>query len=132
MKATHKRVKEELRQLRVLNHTIRSAVQTRKMYEARLELMQRLPNERQNKDVIGRLEQLLDNLNVEREIDRASKIEAKYVKILNQLSPLDKSIITDACINGKFYWKIGQEIGYSERWVQDRVDEIIAKIVDML
>lgn len=132
MKASHRRVKEELRQLRVLNHTIRSAEQTRKMYEARLSILQRVPEDKQNKELIARLEELLDKLRVEKEIEKAAKIEEKYINALNQLSPLDRSIIKDACINGKAYWKIGQEIGYSERWIQDRVHKIIEQIVELL
>ena len=132
MKATHKRVKDELRQLRVLNHTIRSAEQTRKMYEARLSILQRVPEDKQNKELVARLEELLDKLKVEKEIEEAAKIEEKYINALNQLSPLDRSIIKDACINGKAYWKIGQVIGYSERWVQDRVRKIIEQIVELL
>lgn len=132
MRSTHKKVKDELRQLRFLNHTIKSADRTKKMYEIRLDLLQRVPDEQQNKALIERLKKLLENLNVERTIDRVSKIEEKYMSAINQLSPLDRSIITDAYINGKVYWKIGQEIGYSERWVQDRVDKIIEQIVMLL
>jgi len=51
---------------------------------------------------------------------------------ISKLDPLDRTIILDGYINGKPYWKIGRDIGYTERGVQKRIGAIIEKLAKML
>ena len=54
------------------------------------------------------------------------------MEAINKLEPFDKTIILDGYINGKAYWKIGRDIGYTERGVQKRVSiaiELIASYI---
>lgn len=124
------KVKSELRLLKHLNYVINSQMEVKERHSQRLELLKATEQTKSVKDDILRLEGLLSKLNIEDNIIKATKLENKYVEAINSLGGLDKTIITDAYINGKAYWKIGNEIGYSERGIQKRVSIALKKIAD--
>ena len=124
------KVKSELRLLKHLNYMINSQMEVKERHSQRLELLKATEQTKSVKDDILRLEGLLSKLNIEDNIIKATKLENKYVEAINNLGGLDKTIITDAYINGKAYWKIGNEIGYSERGIQKRVSIALKKIAD--
>lgn len=124
------KVKAELRLLKHLNYIINSQMEVKARHLQRLELLKATEQTQNVKDDILRLESLLSKLKIEDNIIKATKLENKYVEAINNLGGLDKTIITDAYINGKAYWKIGNEIGYTERGIQKRVSIALKKIAD--
>lgn len=126
------RVKKDLRQLRKLAHSIEVFLLVKERHEKRLAWLKERPQTNEVKSDIDQIEKILANLDIERYISRATAIEAKYMETINKLEPFDRTIILDGYINGKAYWKIGRDIGYTEAGIQKRVNkiiEILAKLI---
>ena len=124
------KVKSDLRQLKHLSYVINSQMEVKERHKQRLDLLRATEQTEDVKEDIMRLESLLKKLNIEDNIVKATNLENKYLEAINKLSGLDKTIITDAFINGKPYWKIGNRIGYTERGIQKRVSIALKKIAD--
>ena len=126
------RVKRDLRNLRKLTHSIEVSLQVKERHEKRLAWLKERPQTKEVKSDIEQIEKVLATLDIEKYISKATAIEAKYMEAINKLEPFDKTIILDGYINGKAYWKIGRDIGYTERGVQKRVTiaiELIASYI---
>ena len=121
-----KKIKKELRALRKINKSIEASFRMRSKYEKRLNY---LKNNLQAKEA-ERVQTLLAGLKIDEQIIRATEMEAKYMTIIDKLEPIDRTIIIDACINGKTYLAIGMDVGYSEEGVRKRIDRICYKIAD--
>ena len=115
------RVKRDLRNLRKLTHSIEVSLQVKERHEKRLAWLKERQPTKEVKSDIEQIEKVLATLDIEKYISKATAIEAKYMEAINKLEPFDKTIILDGYINGKAYWKIGRDIGYTERGVQKRV-----------
>lgn len=122
------RVKRDLRNLRKLTHSIEVSLQVKERHEKRLAWLKERQPTKEVKSDIEQIEKVLATLDMEKYINKATAIEAKYMEAINKLEPFDKTIILDGYINGKAYWKIGQEIGYSVDGIKKRVAKIIKKI----
>ena len=59
-------------------------------------------------------------------------LESLYMEAISKLEPLDRTIILDGYINGKAYWKIGRDIGYTEVGIQKRVNKIIEILANLI
>lgn len=133
MSAKVERVKRELRQLRRINHGIDVYLSLRERHEKRLAFLRALePCEEVTRE-IERLEGLVASMETARYIAEATRIEEKYMETINALEPVDRTIILEGYINGVPYWKIGRDIGYSERGIQKRAAaaiEWIARRID--
>ena len=126
------RVKRDLRNLRKLTHSIEVSLQVKERHEKRLAWLKERPITKEVNSDIEQIEKVLATLDIEKYISKATAIEAKYMEAINKLEPFDKTIILDGYINGKAYWKIGRDIGYTERGVQKRVSiaiELIASYI---
>ena len=126
------RVKSDLRNLRKLTHSIEVSLQVKARHEKRLAWLKERQPTKEVKSDIEQIEKVLATLDIEKYISKATAIEAKYMEAINKLEPFDKTIILDGYINGKAYWKIGRDIGYTERGVQKRVSiaiELIASYI---
>lgn len=126
------RVKRDLRNLRKLTHSIEVSLQVKERHEKRLAWLKERQPTKEVKSDIEQIEKVLATLDIEKYISKATAIEAKYMEAINKLEPFDKTIILDGYINGKAYWKIGRDIGYTERGVQKRVSiaiELIASFI---
>lgn len=126
------RVKRDLRNLRKLTHSIEVSLQVKERHEKRLAWLKERQPTKEVKSDIEQIEKVLATLDIEKYISKATAIEAKYMEAINKLEPFDKTIILDGYINGKAYWKIGRDIGYTERGVQKRVTiaiELIASYI---
>ena len=77
---------------------------------------------------IMRIEDAIKALRVDEHIRAAAELEGRYMDAISSLEPLDRAIIIDGYVNGKAYWKIGRDIGYTERGIQKRVTIAIEKI----
>lgn len=126
------RVKRDLRNLRKLTHSIEVSLQVKERHEKRLAWLKERQPTKEVKSDIEQIEKVLATLDIEKYISKATAIEAKYMEAINKLESFDKTIILDGYINGKAYWKIGRDIGYTERGVQKRVSiaiELIASYI---
>ena len=129
------RIKSDLRQLRKLQHSVDVAMEARGRHERRLAVLQAMDvTDLLGEDLaahieeIERLRMVIETLGVEETIKRATELERKYMGAIGKLDQLDRTIIMDAYLNGKPYWKIGRDIGYSERGVQNRVSIILERL----
>ena len=129
MKAKIEQVRRDLRRLRRLEHGIDVYMEVKERYEKRLAHLRAIdgPSE-EILQSIREAESFIEKSDIAEKIRRATEISERYVDAINKLDHLDRTIIFDAFINGKPYWKIGKEIGYTERSVQYRVDEAIKAI----
>ena len=119
------KIKKDLRRLRKITHSVEVALQVKERYERRLLYLQ---NKQDTKGSIAEEEKIRKNLAVLRiddSIKESTELEALYMEAISKLEPLDRAIILDGYINGKAYWKIGRDIGYTEIGVQKRVKRII-------
>ena len=126
------RVRRDLRNLRKLTHSIEVSLQVKERHEKRLAWLKERQPTKEVKSDIEQIQKVLATLDIEKYISKATAIEAKYMEAINKLEPFDKTIILDGYINGKAYWKIGRDIGYTERGVQKRVSiaiELIASYI---
>lgn len=125
-------IKQDLRQLRKLTHSIEAYLEMEKRHKARLELLKTIPKQETSFLEIDKIEKILKSINVKKHIEQASMLEEKYMKAIDKLDPLDKTIIIEGYINGKAYWKLGKEIGYSTTGIQNRINVIIKQIAKNL
>lgn len=130
---TTEKIKRDLRLLRKITHSIEVSLTVEKRHKERLEVLQKQQQTEEVKQSIADIEAVLATLDTAKYIQRATELESRYIEAINKLDPLDKTIILDGYVNGKAYWKIGRDIGYTEVGVQKRVNkiiEILAKILD--
>ena len=125
-------VKQDLRHLRKITHSIEVALQVKEKHEKRLGVLQQGEQSPDNIDEIMKIKKVLSALHIEESIKRATELELRYVDAIDKLEPFDKTIILDGYINGKAYWKIGRDIGFTEAGIKKRIGKIferLAKIV---
>lgn len=130
---TTEKIKRDLRLLRKITHSIEVSLTVEKRHKERLEVLKKQQQTEEVKQNIADIEAVLAALDTAKYIQRATELESRYIEAINKLDPLDKTIILDGYVNGKAYWKIGRDIGYTEVGVQKRVNkiiEILAKILD--
>ncbi len=130
---TTEKIKRDLRLLRKITHSIEVSLTVEKRHKERLEVLQKQQQTEEVKQNIADIEAVLATLDTAKYIQRATELESRYIEAINKLDPLDKTIILDGYVNGKAYWKIGRDIGYTEVGIQKRVNkiiEILAKILD--
>ena len=130
---TTEKIKRDLRLLRKITHSIEVSLTVEKRHKERLEVLQKQQQTEEVKQNIADIEAVLATLDTAKYIQRATELESRYIEAINKLDPLDKTIILDGYVNGKAYWKIGRDIGYTEVGKQKRVNkiiEILAKILD--
>lgn len=130
---TTEKIKRDLRLLRKITHSIEVSLTVEKRHKERLEILRKQEQTEEVKQNIADIEAVLASLDTAKYIQRATELESRYIEAINKLDPLDKTIILDGYVNGKAYWKIGRDIGYTEVGVQKRVNkiiEILARILD--
>lgn len=130
---TTEKIKRDLRLLRKITHSIEVSLTVEKRHKERLEILRKQEQTDEVRQNIADIEAVLATLDTAKYIQRATELESRYIEAINRLDPLDKTIILDGYVNGKAYWKIGRDIGYTEVGIQKRVNkiiEILAKILD--
>lgn len=126
------KVKSDLRTLRKITHSITVALECKQNHERRLEYLQSKTSTKEVVSEIQKVKNILGSLNIEENIRKATALEATYMEAIGKLEGFDKTIIIDGYINGKPYWKIGRDIGYTEAGIRKRVEKAIEKIANML
>ena len=129
---TTEKIKRDLRQLRKITHSIEVSLQVKERRERRLEVLQQGKQSKEVSEEIAKIQQVLSTLHIEESIKRATALELRYAEAISKLDPLDKTIILDGYINGKAYWKIGRDIGYTEVGVQKRIKKIFERLATLL
>lgn len=125
-------IKRDLRQLRKVTHSIEALMTMKDKREKRLAYLSELPPSEEVDEEKKRIDELLKRIDIQGYIARATSLEEKYMAAIDKLDPLDKKIIIDGYINGKAYYKIGWDIGFSTQGVQNRITIIIKKIASLL
>nr|DAQ49177.1 MAG TPA: RNA polymerase sigma factor [Caudoviricetes sp.] len=126
------KVKSDLRELRKITHSIQVALNCKQNHERRLEVLRNGKQTKETADEIRKLEGVLSSLNIEANIKKATALETIYMEAIGKLEGFDKTIIIDGYINGKPYWKIGRDIGYTEVGIRKRIDKAIEKLANLL
>ncbi len=125
-------VKQDLRHLRKITHSIEVALQVKERHEKRLEVLQQGKQSPDEIDEIMKIEKILSTLHIEESIKRATELELRYVDAIDKLEPLDKAIIQDCYINGNAYWKAGRSIGFSPEGIRKRAEKAIRKLAEII
>lgn len=125
-------IKKDLRQLRKVTHSIEALMTMKDKHEKRLEYLSGLPPSEAVEEEKRKITSLLEKVDIQGYIAKATALEERYMAAIDKLDPLDKKILIDGYINGKAYYKIGWEIGFSTQGVQNRISIIIKKIANLL
>ena len=126
------KIKKDLRRLRNITHSIEVLLKVKEMQEKRISYLE------WERPVIGsneEAEKIRENqaaLKIYENIKEVTTLESEYIEAISKLEPLDRTIILDGYINGKAYWKIGREIGYTEAGVKKRMQKIFEKLADIV
>ena len=123
-----RQIRSDLRELRKLAHSIESSLAVKETHERRKAYLCSLEQTAEIVQEVERLNRVLASLRIEECIAKSSTLELKYMAAIGSLDRLDKSIILEGYINGKPYWKIGKETGYSERSIQRRANAAIEQL----
>lgn len=126
------KVKSDLRRLRKITHSITVALECKQNHERRLEVLRNGRQTQETIEEIKKLEEVLGSLHIEENIKKATALESLYMEAIDKLEGFDKIIIIDGYINGKAYWKIGRDIGYTEVGIRKRVEKAIEKLASLL
>ena len=118
------KVKNDLRQIRVLSHQIDCVIIAR---DKRIERLKHAQDEKEK----ARLQAIIDTINVDKLIAQANSLEQEYMALINRLDSIDGTIVYDGYILGTPYWKIAKKIGYSEANVQKRALAAIEQVARM-
>lgn len=125
-------IRQDLRLLKKIQHSIQVLLDVESIHKKRLEvLLSKQQTESIKQDII-KIQDILSKLDIENYIKRATEIESKYWEAINNLPPLDKTIILDGYINGTSYWKLGNKLGYSEDAIKKRIPKIIENIAESI
>ena len=119
------KIKKDLRRLRKITHSVEVALQVKERHERRLSYLEREKPTKENIEEAQKIRTNLSSLRIDDIIKEATALESLYMEAISKLEPLDSTIILDGYINGKAYWKIGRDIGYTEIGIQKRVSRII-------
>ena len=126
------KIKQDLRRLRKMAHSIEVALKVKERHERRLEYLQKETPTKENLEEAEKIRKNLSSLRIDDIIKKATTLESVYMDAISKLEPLDRTIILDGYINGKAYWKIGRDIGYTEIGIQKRVSRIIELLATLV
>ena len=126
------KIKKDLRRLRKITHSVEVALQVKERHEKRLSYLEREKPSNENFEEAQKIRRNLSSLRIDDIIKEATTLESLYMEAISKLEPLDRTIILDGYINGKAYWKIGREIGYTEVGIQKRVNKIIEILANLI
>lgn len=125
------KIKKDLRRLRRITHSVDVVLQVKERHDKRISYLEREKPTKENIEEAQKIRKNLASLRIDDIIKEATTLESLYMEAISKLEPIDRIIIIDGYINGKAYWKIGKEIGYSERGIQKRASIIFEKISKM-
>ena len=107
-------------------------MQVKERHERRLSYLEREKPSKENIEEAQKIRKNLASLRIDDIIKEATTLESLYMEAISKLEPLDRTTILDGYINGKAYWKIGRDIGYTEVGIQKRVNKIIEILANLI
>ena len=122
-----KEIQKDLRNLRKASRAVEAKLRVKESHERRRAYLE---ERKAPASELLRIANFIDSLDIEGSIRRASELENRYMEAINGLDDIDKTIILDGYINGKPYWKIGREIGYTEDGIKKRVSKILERLAE--
>lgn len=123
-------IRRDLRELRRLTHSIESMLTLRDNHTRRITYLRTCgPGAAAE---IERINAMLESLKIKEAIAKANELEARYMGTIGRLDASLRTVIIEGYINGKPYWKIGKEMGYSERSVQAKANAALEKLSKMI
>lgn len=120
-------IKKDLKELRKNIRYIQSYKDAERLHRERIALLEGMGKQSYAKE-IKRERELLAKLNPSKHIIEAGLVEERYIDAIEKLSPIDKTIIIETYLNGKPYWKTGEELGYTEEGIRKRISRCISKM----
>ena len=127
-----KTIKADLRQLKKTIHIIEALKRSQARYTDRIDTLSKFVQTPKIKEQIETTKKVMSLLKIEDYIKEANELEKKYISAINKLEPLEKTIIIESFLNGKPYWKIGNELGYEEETIRKKIAKILRKIASCL
>ena len=115
------KVKKDLRRIRVLSHQIECVVMAR---DRHIKYMAHMTDETEK----ARLQAVIDSMKVDKLIAESNELKSRYMDLINELEPIDRTIVYECYILGVPQWKVGRNVGYSENGVHNRLNKIIDKL----
>ena len=126
------KIKKDLRRLRNMTHSIEVLLKVKEMQEKRISYLEWERQVIGSDEAAEKIRENLAALRIYENIKEVTTLESEYIEAISNLDPLDRTIILDGYINGKAYWKIGREIGYTEAGVKKRMQKIFEKLADIV
>ena len=123
------KIRRELRDLRRIAHSIETMLTLKERHQRRIAYLREIGTPEAISE-IEKIKTLLDGLKIEESIAKVIDIESRYMGAIGQLETVDRTIIIEGYINGKPYWKIGKEMGYSEDGIKKRARRALEKLSD--
>ncbi|MBQ7761374.1 MAG: hypothetical protein IJ400_04890 [Clostridia bacterium] len=124
------KIKEDLRSMRKNAHVIDGLYNLQKTHEKRISLLEKLKRGERVQGAILQEKQSLEQIDVLGYIQRSRDLESRYMRAIESLDPIDRTIIMESFINGVAYWKIGNKLGFTSEGIRKRIQRAITKIAD--
>ena len=127
-----KTIKSDLRQLKKTIHIIEALKRSQARYTERIDTLSKFVQTPKIKEQIEATKKVMSLMQIEEYIKEANELESKYIPIINNLEPIEKTIIMESFFDGKPYWKVGNMISYCEDTVRKKANKIMRKMVNMM
>lgn len=124
------KVKSEIKQLRKNMRLLNALADSDVRMSRRLDMLMASPKSEAVKCEVERIQRSLNSVDARRLSGEILELEGKYMGALGKLSPIDKTIFLEFCIEGMPYWKIGMNTGYSQEGVRKRMYKMLETIAE--
>ncbi len=126
------KIKSDLRSMRQNAHVINGLYNLQKTHEKRLTLLEKMERGARVQQAISQEKQSLEKIDVLGYIQRSRELESRYMKAIDSLDPVDRTIIIESFINGVAYWKIGNRLGFTSEGIRKRIQRALTKIAKQM
>ena len=76
------------------------------------------------------LQKSLEKIELNKIVCEAELLKQSYIQFIKRLDLIHKTVVMSAFFQGKPYWKIGKEIGYSERSIRYIIESALKQIAE--
>ena len=128
------KVKQDLRMLRNLNHLINTSLRAFEKRGIMLTVIRgsKQITESERISIEADIHSTVEKLSVEKLIKKAAELETRYSNAISKLDIAERTIVTEAFLNGATYKNVGKLMGYSVETVKKKVSKILWKIAEIL
>lgn len=125
---TEEQVRKDLREWRKQEHAINACIEARGRMQKQVQILIDFGMTAEADKVSKQIEML----NIEKLIDNAKNKRERYIKAIERLNDIDKTIIVESIINGKSYMQLSRTLAYSEANIKWLAKNAIKKICTYL